>query len=116
MSLAIGLLTAVHRGLLFIQEALKHYRVLRERLLQPLSFSTADGNQVTCEREVFIEVNLPYVEEETCSEKGPSDSKTRWTRFEVRATVGPVTHNLLAVSQFGTFWQFICLGFRWVLH
>ena len=98
-------------------EALKHYRVLRERLLQPpLSFSTADGNQVTCEREVFIEVNLPYVEEETCSEKGPSDSKTRWTRFEVRATVGPVTHNLLAVSQLARSGNSFVLGFRWVLH
>ena len=44
-------------------------------------------------------MNLPYVDDESGSGKGPSDSKTRWTRFEVRATVGPVTRNLLAVSQ-----------------
>ena len=72
------------------EQHLKHYKILRQRELDhPLVFGTADGNLVACMSEVFIEVKFRVWGED----------KLHWQRFEIRAVVGPVSHNLLSVSQ-----------------
>ena len=72
-------------------DAVKMYKVLRERNLEePLVFYTANAEEVRISREVFIEVFFKVVD---------FNGRSRLQRFELRAAVGPVQHNLIGVAQ-----------------
>ena len=72
-------------------DAVKMYRVIRERKLEdPLIFYTASAEEVRIDREVVIEAFF-----KVCDFNGRSKTQ----RFELRAAVGPVQHNLIGVSK-----------------
>ena len=74
-------------------ESLSAYRVLRERTLtSPIQFRTASGEQVQIAHECMLEVYFPTIIEHD------DHDKTKLVRYEIRAVVGPVEHNLLSVS------------------
>ena len=54
----------------------------------PINFPTASGEQVAIERECMLEVFFPTMIEHEDGEK---------VRYEIRAVIGPVEHNLLSV-------------------
>ena len=73
-------------------EALNAYRVLREREMPtPIQFRTASGEQVGISKECMLEVFFPTLIEYDDHEKA------KLIRYEVRAVIGPVEHNLLSV-------------------
>ena len=76
------------------EAALEKYQILREReLTPPVVFRTASGQEVQTNREVVLEVyfrTLVLEQKKTVS---------KISRFEIRAVVGPVEHNLLSVTQ-----------------
>ena len=72
-------------------DAVKMYKVLRERRLdEPLVFYTANAAEVRIDKEVFIEVVFKVID---------FKGKSKLQRFELRAAVGPVQHNLIGVAQ-----------------
>ena len=73
-------------------QALKVYRVLRERdMTTPINFRTTSGEQVAIERECMLEVFFPTMIEHEDGEK------VKIVRYEIRAVIGQVEHNLLSV-------------------
>ena len=73
-------------------EVLSAYRVLRERnLTSPIHFRTASGEEVHIGHECMLEVLFPTIVEFDDQEK------SKLARYEIRAVVGPVEHNLLSV-------------------
>ena len=74
-------------------EALSAYRVLRERKLScPIHCRTASGEQVHIDHECMLEVSFPNIIEHD------DHDRTKLVKYEIRAVVGPVEHNLLSVS------------------
>ena len=74
-------------------DALQTYKVLRERTLQsPMQFRTASGEQVQIDHECMLEVFFP-----TTIEYDDWETQ-KIIRYEIRAVIGPVEHNLLSVS------------------
>lgn len=74
------------------ESALGSYRITKDRSLNPpLLFRTASGQEVTTDREVIVAVWFKTVDVDDDSEK--------LMKFELRAVVGPVEHNLLSVCQ-----------------
>ena len=72
-------------------DAVKMYKVLRERKLDdPLIFYTANAAEVRIDKEVFIEVVFRVTD---------FNGKSKLQRFELRAALGPVQHNLIGVAQ-----------------
>ena len=72
--------------------SLSAYRVLRERkLTNPIHFRTASGEQVQIDHECMLEVSFPTVIEHD------DHDHTKLVKYEIRAVVGPVEHNLLSV-------------------
>ena len=73
-------------------QALKVYRLLKERnMTTPINLRTASGEQVSIERECMLEVFFPTMIEHEDGEK------VKVVRYEIRAVIGPVEHNLLSV-------------------
>ena len=74
------------------EQFLRHYKVVKERTLPvPIVFSTADNSKISIDKEVLVECWFRVHDEET--------GKTHVQLYEMRCVVGPVQHNLLAVSQ-----------------
>ena len=73
-------------------DSLSAYKVLRERTLAtPIQFRTASGEQVQIDHECMLEVSFPTtIEHDECD-------RNKLVKYEIRAVVGPVEHNLLSV-------------------
>ena len=74
------------------ESALGSYHISKDRSLNPpLLFRTASGQEVSTDREVIVEVWFKTHDVD--------DGSERLMKFELRAVVGPVEHNLLSVCQ-----------------
>ena len=77
------------------ESALGKYKILKERHLdEPLLFQTADAGEVVVQKEVVVECYFRVLNFDD-----NASSRTCIQKFEIRAVVGPVQHNLLSVSQ-----------------